>query len=205
MGSNQAQAQEQGQDSLVRELREAKRQALILGQLTGDRGPAPGVPTERRAAKNRRRENSFHAFLYGNFRPRRRSSRRADDHHRFIFDWHEPHVLYTALAIVLLSCTDALFTLNLLQIGAIEVNQIMDHLIQTSVERFLWIKIGTTIVSVLVLVFVAQRRILGQFRAIRILQGICVLYAGLIGYEIYLFSQILGMDPFTLGSLILFS
>jgi len=64
MGS--IQTQEQGQDGLVRELREAKRQALILGQLTGDRGPAPGVPTERRAAKNRRRENSFHAFLYGN-------------------------------------------------------------------------------------------------------------------------------------------
>lgn len=178
--------------------------ALVLGQLTGDQGPAPGVAADRRVRSDRRRQKSLFAFLYGNFRPRRRASRRAAENDRFIFDWHEPQLMYVALAIVLLSCTDALFTLNLLTIGAVEANAIMDNLIQSGVESFLWIKIGTTIVSVLVLVFAAQRRIMGGFRVLQVLHVICFGYIGLILYEIYLFCLILGMDPFTLGSSILF-
>ena len=197
--------QDQAHARQMRKRRTEKSHELILGQLTGNKGPAPGVLEDRRAATNRRRENSVHAFFYGNFHPRRRSSRRDADDHHFIFDWHEPHVLYVALAIVLLSCTDALFTLNLLQIGAVEANQVMNHLIQTGVEQFLWVKIGTTIVSVLALVFAAKRRFMGKFRVIRLLHIICVGYVGLIIYEIYLFSQILGMDPISLGSLILFA
>ncbi len=174
-------------------------QSLVLGQLTGNKGPAPGVPEERRLLADRRREYSLHAFLYGNFRPRRRRSRRAADDHRFIFDWHEPHLLYTALAIVLLSCTDALFTLNLLHIGAVEVNLAMNGMITVGVEQFLWVKISTTVISVLALVFAAQRRFMGWFRVVRLLQAICVGYVVLIAYEIYLFSQILGLGPFTAG------
>jgi hypothetical protein len=196
---------DQAQARQMRARHTEKSHDLTLGQLTGNKGPAPGILEDRRGATNRRRENSVHAFFYGNFRPRRRSSRRDADDHRFIFDWHEPHVMYVALAIILLSCTDALFTLNLLQIGAVEANQVMNHLIQTGVEQFLWVKIGTTIISVLTLVFAAQRRFMGKFRVIRLLHIICVGYVGLIIYEIYLFSQILGMDPISLGSLILFA
>lgn len=176
---------------------------LVLGQLTGARGPAPGVVAERRRGDDRRRENSLHAFVYGNFRPRRRASRRAADGHRFIFDWHEPRLLYIALAIVLLSCTDALFTLNLLHIGAEEVNLFMNSMITVGVEQFLWVKIGTTIVSVLALVFAAQRRFMGWFRVIRVLEIACVGYLALIAYEIYLFGKILDLDLLTLGSLII--
>jgi len=172
--------------------------------LTGDKGPAPGLLADRRERLDRRREKSIHAFVYGNFRPRRRNSRRTADDHHFLFDWHEPHLLYVALAIVLLSCTDALFTLNLLNIGAIEVNLFMNDMIKIGIEQFLWVKISTTIASVLTLVFVAQRRFMGWFRVIRLLHLICVGYVILIIYEIYLFSQILNMDPFELVSLILF-
>jgi len=190
------------------EVRDSARQRrfaadrLVLGQLTGSKGPAPGVPTDRRLGTDRRRENSLHAFVYGNFRPRRRASRRAADSHRFVFDWHEPHLLYIALAIVLLSCTDALFTLNLLHIGAVEVNLFMNSMITVGVEQFLWVKIGTTIVSVLALVFAAQRHFMGWFRVIRVLQIACVGYLALIVYEIYLFGEILNLDLLTLGSLI---
>jgi len=174
-------------------------QSLVLGQLTGNKGPAPGIPEERRLLADRRREHSIHAFLYGNFHPRRRNSRRTADDHRFVFDWHEPHLLYTALAIVLLSCADALFTLNLLHIGAVEVNLVMNGMITVGVEQFLWVKISTTVISVLALVFAAQRRFMGWFRVVRLLQAICVGYVVLIAYEIYLFSQILGLGPFTAG------
>lgn len=181
-----------------------KSHGLVLGQLTGNKGPAPGVLDDRRLESDRREQNSVAAFVYGNFHPRRRASRRTDEEHRFIFDWHEPRLLYVALAIILLSCTDALFTLNLLQIGATEANIVMDSLITAGVGPFLWIKISTTIVSVLALVFAAQRRFMGKFRVMRVLQVICAGYVALIIYEIYLFCLILGMDPFTLGSSILF-
>ncbi len=178
-------------------------QGLVLGQLTGDKGPAPGLLEDRRGA-DRRRENSIHAFLYGNFRPRRRNSRREADSHRFIFDWHEPHLLYVALTIVLLSCTDALFTLNLLHLGATEVNLFMNDMLTVGVEQFLWVKISTTVVSVLALAFAAQRRFMGWFRVIRVLHLICVGYFFLIAYEIYLFSYILDLSPIELVSLILY-
>ena len=184
--------------------RPGKPHGLVLGQLTGNKGPAPGVLDERRLHTDRRRQKSLAAFLYGNIRPRRRASRRTADDHRYIFDWHEPKLLYIALAIVLFSCTDALFTLNLLHIGATEANVAMDSLLSSGVQPFLWVKISTTIISVLALVFAAQRRFMGRFKVLRILQVICVGYGALIVYEIYLFCLILSMDPFTLGSLFFF-
>ncbi len=175
----------------------------MLGQLTGRTGPAPGLLTDRRIVKDRRRERSMRAFLYGNFRPRRRASRRVDDVDRFVFDWYEPHLLYVAVAIVLLSCTDALFTLNLLNIGAVEVNQVMNSLLKIGIEQFLWVKISMTVISVLALVFTAQRRFMGRFRVMRLLYVICAGYVALIVYELFLFSRILGMDPMSLAFLIL--
>ncbi len=177
-----------------------KSLGLVRGQLTGSKGPAPGVPADRRVGQDRRRERSLRAFCYGNFRPRRRDSRRADDQHRYIFDWHEPHLLFVALGIVLLSCTDALFTLNLLHLGAVEVNTFMNNMIGVGAEQFVWVKISMTVVSVLTLVFLAQRRFMGRFRVIRLLYGICACYFALIVYEIYLFCRILQLDLFALGS-----
>ena len=184
--------------------RNEKSHGLVLGQLTGDKGPAPGLLEDRREEADRRREKSLHAFVYGNFRPRRRNSRRAADSHRFIFDWHEPHLMYVALAIVLLSCTDALFTLNLLHIGAVEVNLFMNDMLAVGIEQFLWVKISLTIVSVLALVFAAQRHFMGWFRVFRLLHLICIGYFVLIAYEIFLFSQILGLSPLELVSAILY-
>jgi len=182
--------------------RHEKSQGLVLGQLTGDKGPAPGLLEDRRQAA-RRREKSLHAFVYGNFRPRRRNSRRDADSHLFIFDWHEPHLLYVALTIVLLSCTDALFTLNLLHLGAVEVNLFMNDMLAVGIEKFLWVKISLTVVSVTMLVFAAQRHFMGWFRVYRLLHLICIGYFALIAYEIYLFSTILSLSPLELVASIL--
>jgi len=168
-----------------------KSQEFVPDQLNGNMDPALGVFEDRREAMDRRREKSLFAFLYGNFHPRRRRSRRSIDDHRYIFDWHEPHLLYVALAIVLLSCTDALFTLNLLNIGAYEANPLMNGMLQISVDRFLRVKIGLTAVSVVVLVFAAQSQFLGRFRVVNLLYMACFIYAALILYELFLFRQIL--------------
>jgi len=163
---------------------------LVLAQLTGESGPVPGVLKDRRE-NDCRRDRSIWSFLYGNIRPRRRDSRRADDQHVVLFDWHEPRLLYLALSILLLSCIDALFTLNLMAAGAVELNAIMDVLIAHSIELFLAIKIGLTAVSVVLLVMVARRKFWGWLRVVHILQLLCLGYIALILYEVRLLSTII--------------
>jgi hypothetical protein len=167
-----------------------KAARLVLGQLTGVRGPAPGVVEERRLDTDERRRHSAWSFLYGGFRPRRRSGRRNEDHHQIFLDWHEPRLLYLGLAVLLMSCADALFTLNILAGGGEELNGIMDHLIGSDIAQFLGVKIGLTAMSVIVLVMLANRRFLGRVSVVRLLQFFCVGYFVLMAYEIYLLFQI---------------
>jgi hypothetical protein len=154
-------------------------------QSTSNNGPVHDQPAERRQVINRR-DGVWRAFLYGNFRPRRRVSRRTADEHHFLFDWHEPRILYLALGILLLSCTDALFTLNLLEAGANEGNTVMASMLDQSVDRFLAVKIGVTAFSLVLLVVAARRKLFRSFSVEHLLQAFCAGYVLLIGYEIYL-------------------
>ena len=163
--------------------------AIVLDPLSGESVPQIGLPNDPRVVADRRRR-PIRSFIYGNFRPRRRAHRRGEDAHRFIFDWHEPRILYLAVSILLLSCTDALFTLNLLTVGAQEANFLMNSLLEQSVDRFLTIKISLTAISLVFLVVASQRHFMGWFRVERLLHVVCVGYIFLIAYEIYLFSVI---------------
>jgi hypothetical protein len=156
-------------------------------RLTG-RVPAESVLADRRV--NERRSHSFWSFAYGSFRPRRRHGRRDGDHERVFLDWHEPRVLYLVLAVVLMSCTDALFTLNLLAAGAQEINVIMDALITHDVKAFLAVKIGSTCLSAVLLAVVARRQFLGFFPVLRLLQLFCIGYVLLLVYEVWMFAAI---------------
>ncbi len=168
---------------------------LVPEPLTGNKGPATGVPAERRHDTNRR-GGVWWAFLYGNFHPRRRFSRREADEHHFLFDWHEPRILYLALGILLLSCTDALFTLNLLNAGATEANTLMASMLEQSVESFVAFKIGITALSVVMLVTAARRKFIGAFSVEHLLQVFCAGYILLIGYEIYMFVYVFELKIF---------
>jgi hypothetical protein len=162
---------------------------LVLGQLTGRGTVAPGVCVDRRKV-NCRRSRSLRSLIQGNSNPRRRLSRRHGDHNLLLLDYYDPKMLYLGLSILLLSCTDALFTLNLLALGAEEMNFFMKALLDRSVASFLGIKIGLTGVSVVLLIVVSQRLFMGWFRVVRVMQGICVGYVALIAYEIYLLASV---------------
>jgi len=167
------------------------REQLLLGQLTGNKGPAPGVVRERRKPADRRRYSPW-SFLYGGFHPRRRTRRRdAEDAHVFI-DWHEPKLLYLVLSIMLMSCIDALLTLNLLAVGGAEVNLVMDFLLGRDVAEFLQVKLGLTAISVVLLAIAAHRHFLGRVQVLYILRLFCVGYAALIIYELHLIQRFLG-------------
>jgi hypothetical protein len=153
---------------------------------TSNREPASLVTAERRQTVNRR-TGLWGAFLYGNFRPRRRSSRRVVDTHLYLFDWHEPRILYLALAVFLLSCTDALFTLNLINAGAAEANEVMTRMLEIGMNQFVSVKISMTGFSLIVLVIAARRNFIGPFNVEHLLQMFLAGYVLLIGYEIYMF------------------
>ena len=161
------------------------RAALLVGQLTGRRGPAPGLLQDRRHPADRRRHSAW-SFMYGGVRPRRRRDRRAGDEHRSFLDWHEPGVLYLALAIVLMSCADALFTLNLLAVGGEELNHVMKVLLGQGPHWFLWAKIGMTGLGVVVLVMAARRRVLGRLPVLWLIRFLVLGYVALIVWELYL-------------------
>jgi hypothetical protein len=165
-----------------------------LARLAGAAGTT-GLPTaERRASE--RRSHSIWSFTYGGFRPRRRVGRRNGDHERIHLDWHEPRVLYLVLAIVLMCCADALFTLNLMAIGAEEMNVLMGTLIAQDVERFLAVKIGVTGISVVLLAFAARRQFLVVIPVFRVLQTFCAGYFALLLWELWLFAVYITDLPF---------
>jgi hypothetical protein len=95
-------------------------------------------------------------------------------------------VLYLSLAIVLMSCADALFTLNILAAGGQELNGIMAALLGQSVSLFLGVKLALTGLSIVILAAVARRRMLGGLPVIWLLRGFFGGYALLIAWELYL-------------------
>lgn len=152
----------------------------------------PGADAANRRSQADRRTHSLFSFAYGGLRPRRRRGRRDGDEARIFLDWHEPRVLYLALAIVLMSCTDALLTLNILAVGGEEINGFMAWLIAADPGWFLAVKIAATGLGVSLLAVAVNRHLLGLVPVIRILQTCCVAYAMLLAWELYLLA---GMFP----------
>jgi hypothetical protein len=162
-------------------------QAMKLESPVISTNEAASLMTADRRQTVNRRTGFWGALLYGNFRPRRRSSRREVDAHCYLFDWHEPRVLYLALAVFLLSCTDALFTLNLINAGAAEANAVMARMLEVGINQFVAVKISITGFSLIILVIAARRKFIGPFSVEHLLQAFLAVYVVLIGYEIYMF------------------
>jgi len=146
------------------------------------------LDAERRLRPDRR-QLSWRTFVRGSITPRRRGHRRDQDHESLI-DWHEPHLLFLAITICLLSVTDAFLTLTLIGKGAHEVNPVMAWLLDEAPRLFAGIKMALTGSGIVILVALGRARL---FRIIRISNIIhwCMLgYIGLIVYEAWLIAQI---------------
>ena len=136
-----------------------------------------------------RRKLSWRTFLQGSINPRRRANRRGNDS-ECLLDWHEPHLFFLAIMILLLSVTDAFLTLRLISVGATEANPVMAYLLEMTPRAFAAVKMGLTGAGIVVLVALARARV---FRVIRISNIIhwCMLgYVALIAYEAWLMSKV---------------
>jgi hypothetical protein len=145
---------------------------------------------ERRCGGSDRRRLSMRSFLQGGVTPRRRSGRRAGEHHLPI-DWHGPYLLFLSVMILLLSVADAFLTLTLIVGGAEEANPFLAFVLNEHPELFALVKMTLTGGGVLVLVAVARARLFRFLRVAVVLQGIFVGYVALIAYEWWLLHALL--------------
>ena len=144
---------------------------------------------DRRQGYDRRR-TTLRTFMQGGLTPRRRNGRRAGE--QSLVDWHEPHLLFLALTILLLNVADAFLTLTLITVGATEANPLMAYILDDFPRLFAAVKMSMTGVGVVILVAMARAKVF--FRLIRVstvLHWFLVAYVALIAYEWWLLRTIL--------------
>ena len=153
----------------------------------------PRLTHERRDRADRRHRVLW-SVCYGSFNPRRRTPpRRGDDSLFHSLDWHSAQLLAVAIGILLSSVVDAFLTLVLLQGGAAEVNPIMAALIYRSAAMFAALKMAMTGASIILMVMLARYRIMRLLRVEWVLYSVLVVYASLIGYEIWMLKALGGL------------
>jgi hypothetical protein len=149
------------------------------------RMPRPQAQTDAVTLADRRvtaerRQQTLRTLLCSLYRGRRDAPRRAGGHGDGQYaDVIRPVAAVPAM-ILLLSCADCLFTLLLLQRGAIG-----DALIRTDITLFVGAKLAITAVCVLFIVAHRHFRFFGM-RGGHVLYGILAMYLGLVGYQVSL-------------------
>jgi hypothetical protein len=138
-----------------------------------------------------RRRSAVGLSLRGLVMGRRRSPRRHGDHHNYYVDWYETKLFAVVLAIFILNCLDALFTLTLLSKGGEEINLLMAALLEISTEAFVNVKLSVTAIALIFLVFHSAVRLIGFFRVRHLLYGILGNYFALFVYELNLLARAL--------------
>ena len=136
----------------------------------------------RRAVE--RRAFSWRTILFGFLRSRRHDHRRVEDTDLVFMDRHHPWLFFLSVGTMLLSATDAMLTLRLMELGFFEANPVMASIMQQSTTLFAATKMGMTGMGILTLVFLAKARFLDRVRAGIFLTFFFVFYACLICYEI---------------------
>ena len=139
--------------------------------------------TDKRAEAERR-EFTWRTVLFGFLRSRRHAHRRVVDDDVIFLDWHHPWLFFLATGTMLLSCADAFLTLQLIDLGMIEVNPVMSAVMEQGTVLFTSTKLAMTGFGILVLVFLAKSRFLNRFRTGAFLTIFFSFYACLVCYEL---------------------
>ena len=135
-------------------------------------------------ARAERREFGWRTVVYGFTLSRRHAHRREIDNEVIFLDWHHPWLFFLSVGTMLLSCADAFLTLQLLNLGMIEANPIMQTALDRGTEFFISLKLLMTALGIFVLVFVAKAHFLNRFRTGLFLTVFFSAYACLVCYEL---------------------
>src|SRR4051794_30278742 len=123
--------------------------------------PMPPPSIERRVPLERRR-SVLRALWRGNFIRPRIAPRPGTQRDVVVPDWFQPQLLAVGILILLLCGADAILTLTLINLGANEVNPLMDPLVRGSGHGFAYWKFGLTAMGVVVLTLLARLRYFGR-------------------------------------------
>jgi len=145
------------------------------------------APSGRRFTADRRQSLSAVNLRHLGVQARRHAVRRSEETVGYV-DRYEPQLLFLGMSIVLCSCLDAFFTLNLLQAGAVELNALMARLIESDIQAFVNAKIGLTCLCVTLLVIHNKFKVFLVLNVENLLQAILVGYMCLVAYEVFLLS-----------------
>jgi len=156
--------------------------------LTGERNLGVAVDISATGAAREmtdRRRFTFKTILYGLIKPRRRGPRRGEDSDSYHADFFDRSLIFPAVGTVLLSAIDAMLTLIAIGNGlATEANAAMATLMENGNASFAGWKLFGTIVGVVLLISMANMRVLAGLRAKTILYFLFVGYALLITYQL---------------------
>jgi hypothetical protein len=145
---------------------------------------------ERRSGNDRRKRRipTFSELLT---RRRRHQLRRKEDRRRIVlFDRYSRSVVLMVMVILVLSITDALLTLFLLDHGAVELNPIMAFFLEIGATTFMMVKYALTALSVsiiLVLNYAFVRHLNLQARTL--LNYFAGLFALVVVWELFLVAR----------------
>ena len=119
---------------------------------------------------------------------RRAVVRRTEDRQKLVLiDRHSPRTFIVILLIIILSVLDAILTLNLVDLGASELNPIMAYYLGHGPLAFFWVKYLLTSAAVLILLFIKNVQLFNtRFQAKVLFILVLVPYALVIQWELYL-------------------
>lgn len=140
------------------------------------RTPSPAPPERRQPSDRRRRPTPLLSRFW--LRGQRRGGRRRDEARSIYVDRYEPREWVLILGIVVLSIADLVLTLLYVQAGGEEANPVMAWALSHGPDVFALIKLGVTVVGVLVLLLHIRYP-----RVRRCVQGIFLLYCLLMLYH----------------------
>ncbi len=143
--------------------------------------------SQRRAVPDRRKA-TLRSVIYGGPRRRRRIRREADRYRGYYTDWYSARLFLVVLGILILSATDAAFTLVVLERGGVELNPFMGLLIDADTALFAAVKLGITGLGVVFLVAHVHFRLFRALKVKYVLFTFFSMYISLAGYQLTLLS-----------------
>lgn len=144
--------------------------------------------TERRCEIDRR-TYSMTTLAKCALSPRRMHGRRSGDRRHAVLDRFDSGIFFLAIALMVLSVLDSIFTLIIISRGGSEANPFMDSLLQHSVWAFVGFKMLLTGVPAIVLAATGNLKLFGRYRAKSVLAALVGVYLGLMGYHALLLYQ----------------
>ena len=147
--------------------------------------PEENISRRQSGDRRRHRRPRLKFFLLGG---RRRSARRGGDKKEFIYvDQYRSWLLFVIILLLVLSTSDGLFTLHLIDLGAIEKNPLMAYFLSLGAWPFMIAKFLLTCFGILVLlVFHNFYSSLLRIHIITVIPALVAIFMAILFWQFFL-------------------